>query len=241
MLAKNLKIELRKFSSLVREEKNRYFFKTGIGGYSENDKFIGVSVPDNRKISNRFLSLSFSQLEILLHSEIHEERLSALIILSERAKKAKKRDRKELEILTMFYLKNKQYVNNWDLVDTSAHYILGNYILEYPEKRIILDKLVISDNLWERRVAIVSTWVMIRENKIDETIYLAEKLLSDKEDLIHKAVGWMLREAWKKDSKIVESFLYLHYSKIPRTTLRYTIERMEKERRISFLKGDFSK
>jgi len=228
--------ELRKYSSINRKEKSEYFFKTDNGGYSEHDKFIGVSMPNIRCIAKKFIDMSLLDVASLLHSEIHEDRLCALVILSEQSKKANKLERSKI---TKCYLKNKKWVNNWDLVDVSAHYILGNYILDNPEKRGILDTLVISKNMWDRRIAIVSTWIMNRTGKIDETLILSEKLLEDKEDLIHKAVGWMLREAWKKEPERVEDFLKQHYNRLPRTTLRYAIERMEEGKRKIFLKGEF--
>lgn len=228
--------ELRKYASAERIGKSEYFFKTDEGGYSADDKFIGVRMPHVRLVAKQFFKATFSDIKHLLHSEIHEDRLCALVILSERAKKAKPL---ELERIVMFYIKHKKQVNNWDLVDLSAHYILGQYILDNPKERYILDTLVSSQNIWDRRIAMVSTWVMNRAGYIDETLYLAEKLLEDQEDLIHKAVGWMLREAWKKDSERVESFLKKHYERLPRTTLRYAIEKIEPIKRKRFLTNSF--
>lgn len=224
--------ELRKYASAERKTTSEYFFKTGDGCYAEWDKFIGVSMPNIRKVAKIFNDIKLVDIKSLLKSEIHEDRLCVLVILSERSKKG---DREEREKNARFYLKHKKHVNNWDLVDVSAHYILGQYILDNADKRDILDELVVSKNLWDRRIAIVSTWIMIRHNRIDEILYLAEKVLSDKEDLIHKATGWMLREAWKKQPKRVEDFLKKNYQNIPRTVLRYTIERMEEDKRKYFL------
>ena len=228
--------ELRKYSSVARKKKNEYFFKTDDGCYSEHDKFIGVRMPDIRKVAKEFEDSNFQEIQLVLRSEIHEDRLCSLVILVNKSKKGNTRERAKI---TKFYLKNTKYVNNWDLVDASAHYILGQYILDNPSERTILDKLVVSKNIWKRRIAIVSTWIMNREGQIDETLRLSKKLLNDKEDLIHKAVGWMLREAWKKNPAKVEKFLKTNYEKIPRTALRYAIERMEEGERKQFLKGEF--
>ncbi len=193
-------------------------------------------MPDLRKVAKKFSSLDFSELEEILDSPIHEERLLAVIILADRAKKA---DKEELKKIVRFYLKKKRRINNWDIVDVSVPHILGRYFLEFPEDGKVLDRMVLSKNLWERRMAIVSTLTLIRNNQFQKTLDLAEKLLDDREDLMHKAVGWMLREVWKKDSQKCEEFLIRHYSRIPRTALRYAIERMEEKKRKKFLKGEF--
>ncbi len=239
-----IKKELRKYSSEERKKTNEWFFKTGKGEYGEHDKFIGVRVPDLRKIAKKYSLessvLNFSEILEILQSEIHEERLLALIILSNQSKKAwKKDDKKTLQKITKFYLKHKKYVNNWDLVDISTHYILGYYILKFPEEQNILEKMARSENLWDRRIAMIANWTMIREGKYDEVFKLSKILLDDKEDLMHKAVGWMLRETWKKEPNKVEDFLIKNYNKIPRTALRYAIEKMEEKKRKKFLKGIF--
>ncbi|PIT89131.1 MAG: DNA alkylation repair protein [Candidatus Levybacteria bacterium CG10_big_fil_rev_8_21_14_0_10_36_7] len=231
---------LKKYASLERKKSNEWFFKTGKGQYGEGDKFIGVRVPDVRKVAKVFSGLGFMEIKKSLGSEIHEERLTALLILVENFKKAKKeKNKKEQSRICKFYLKNLKRVNNWDLVDLSAHYILGQAILDGLEDEKILDKLSISKNIWERRVSIISTFAFIRIGDFKPTLRVAKKLLIDKEDLIHKAIGWMLREVWKKNAKTCEDFLIENYKKLPRTTLRYSIERMEDKERKRFLKGGF--
>ena len=236
----NLKNELQKYASTKRKKTNERFFKTGTGEYGEGDIFLGVCVPDVRRVAKNNLDISWTQLRENIKSEFHEVRLCVILILVERSKKAKKeKDKKTQKQALGFYMKNLKYVNNWDLVDLSAHYILGQAILDGLEQEKKLDELVESNILWERRVGIISTWIMIREDKLNTTLRLAKKLLKDKEDLIHKAVGWMLREAWKKDEEIVEEFLIKNYDKLPRTTLRYTIVKMEESKRRQFLKKTF--
>ncbi len=231
--------ELIKFSSKERKEVNERFFKTGKGEYGEGDVFMGVRVPDIRLVAKKYLDLSLFELEKIIKSKFHEMRLCAILILVERNKLAIKKNDLNLqkEILDI-YLSNLKYVNNWDLVDLSAHYILGQAILTGLIEENFLDKLVKSDVLWERRVSIIATWIMIRAGKFDTTLRLSKILLDDKEDLMHKAVGWMLREIYKKDEKVVEDFIKKNYSQIPRTTLRYAIEKMEEKKRKKFLKGD---
>jgi 3-methyladenine DNA glycosylase AlkD len=262
MQVNKIKKELRKYASEKRKKSNEWFFKTGKGEYGEGDIFLGVRVPNVRKVAKEFFEANFKTLEKLLYSKIHEERLLALLILVAQSKQAIKQGDKQIQKkIVEFYLKHKRQVNNWDLVDLSAHYVLGQAILDglYPEK--ILDKMVISNNLWERRIGIIATWIIIREGKIDTTLRLSKKLLVDKEDLMHKAVGWMLRESWKlgepnkkqdfsearllknrkgkKSQEQIEQFLIKNYNKLPRTTLRYAIERMPEQKRKRFLKGKF--
>ncbi len=231
--------ELIKFSSKERKEVNERFFKTGKGEYGEGDVFMGVRVPDIRLVAKKYLDLSLFELEKIIKSKFHEMRLCAILILVERNKLAIKKNDLNLqkEILDI-YLSNLKYVNNWDLVDLSAHYILGQAILTGLIEENFLDKLVKSDVLWERRVSIIATWIMIRAGKFDTTLRLSKILLDDREDLMHKAVGWMLREIYKKQEKVVEDFIKKNYSQIPRTTLRYAIEKMEEKKRKKFLKGD---
>jgi 3-methyladenine DNA glycosylase AlkD len=260
-----IKKELRKYASVERKKTNEWFFKTGKGEYGEGDVFLGVRVPNIRKVAKKFSEVDFKTLEKLLHSKIHEERSCALYILVAKNQKAIKNENKarQKDILK-FYLKHRRQVNNWDLVDSSAHHILGRAILNDLETEKLLDKFIQSENLWERRIGIISTWVFIRMGKIETTLRLSKKLLADKEDLMHKAVGWMLREAWKlgeeqksksamkekkqdkiknKNGKIaqkkVEKFLIKNYNKLPRTTLRYAIERMPEKKRKKFLRGEF--
>ncbi|MCK5589003.1 MAG: DNA alkylation repair protein [Candidatus Pacebacteria bacterium] len=227
--------ELKRYASKDRKKINGYFFKTSKGEYGEGDIFMGVRVPDIRIVVKQNLDLNFVELQKYISSEFHEVRLCTILILVEKNKKVEKKERKKI---LKFYLKNLKYINNWDLVDLSAYYILGQAILDGLEKEKILDKLVVSKILWERRVGIIATWIFIRNKKINTVLRLSKKLLGDKEDLIHKAVGWMLREAWKKDVQKVEDFLCQNYSQLPRTTLRYAIERMEEKKRKQFLKGN---
>ncbi len=220
--------------SAKRKETNERFFKMGKGEYGYGDQFIGVSGSDIKKVAKQFIGLSFVDIKKLLQSKIHEERTVAITILVLNFEKGDKKIKKKIYD---FYLKNFKYVNNWDLVDLSAYKIVGEYILENPKEGNVLEKHAKSKNLWERRLSIVATWAFIRKSDFRWTMKNAKVLLPDSHDLTHKAVGWMLREVWKRDSKIVESFLIKNYKQIPRTTLRYAIERMEEKRRRSFLKG----
>ncbi len=262
-MIETIKKELRKYSSPARKKINERFFKTERGQYGEGDKFIGVRVPDIRKVAKQFIETGLPDLEKVLQSEIHEERLLALLVLVEKNKRViKNGNRVEQKQIVDFYLRNKKWVNNWDLVDASAHYILGQAIIDGLKSKSILTDLVNSSSMWDRRIGIIASWAFIKNGKIDLTLRLAKKLLKDKEDLIHKAVGWMLRECWKLGEEVgkksapgrpvsrknkkgkmaqekVEQFLIQNYNKIPRTTLRYAIERMEEAKRKRFLEGKF--
>jgi len=178
--------------------------------------------------------LSLSDVKKLLQSKIHEERTAALKILVHRFESGDEREKKQVYD---FYLKNFKHVNNWDLVDVSAYKIVGAYLQEHPKEANILSKYAKSKNLWERRLSIVATFAFIRNDEFGWTMKNAKTLLPDSHDLTHKAVGWMLREVWKRDRKLVEDFLIKNYKQIPRTTLRYAIERMEEKKRKQFLKG----
>lgn len=225
--------ELKKYASVKRKKSNEWFFRTGKGQYGEGDRFIGVNNSDARKVVSKFSDLNFQDIVVALDSEIHEERLVGVLILVKQYGKAiKMADRLKI---AKFYLKNLKRVNNWDLVDLSAHRILGQAILEKILSEKILDKLAGSRNMWERRVAIIATMSTIGAGQYDATLRIAKKLLGDKEDLMHKAVGWALREIWKRDPKHCEQFLLTHYSRLPRTTLRYAIERMEEGKRKKLL------
>ncbi len=206
------------------------FFKLGPGEYGEGDVFIGVRVPVLRKIARDFRDLSTAETLKLLHSPIHEERVLALIVWVENFKSGSATARKKLFDL---YLANAQFVNNWDLVDLSAPQIVGVHL--YGKSRKLLAQLARSKNLWERRIAIVATLSMIRQNDFAPTLQIAKQLLHDREDLIHKAVGWMLREVGKKDQAVLETFLDQHVTEMPRTTLRYAIERYPEKQRKAYL------
>ncbi len=221
--------------SLADHEKAAHalrFFKCGKGEYGEGDKFLGVRVPQIRKLAKSYSKISLPDVVKLLRCEYHEARLLALILFVNQYKKAHAAGQEEIYKL---YLANTRYINNWDLVDSSASHIVGAYLFE--RSRLPLYKLVESRSLWERRIAIMATFHFIKRNEFAETVVIAERLLVDEHALIHKAVGWMLREIGKRDRKVEESFLRLHYKTMPRTMLRYAIERFPEVRRQAYLKG----
>lgn len=224
--------ELRENSDKSRAETLQHFFKTGPGEYGEGDQFLGVRVPETRRVAQRYRALPLNDTLALLQSPIHEERLLALIILT---KKYRKGTPDEQSAIYREYLKNTRYINNWDLVDTSAENIAGAYL--YKRSRNQLYVLARSENLWERRIAIMSTFYFIKNDEFEETLKIAEILAADAEDLIHKAVGWMLREVGKRDRNAEESFLKQHYRCMPRTMLRYAIEKFPEDVRQQYLKG----
>ena len=228
---KDLKKELKKLSNPKRAEASKWFFKTGIGEYGEGDIFIGTTVPNQRGVAKKYGELELSDVQKLLNSKIHEERLTALFILVNQYEKADEKDRKKIY---NFYLKNSKNINNWDLVDSSAHKIVGSYLLD--KDRNILYKLVKSSNIWERRISVVATIMFINNKDFKDSIKIAKILLKDKHDLIHKAVGWMLREVGKKDNKQLEIFLDKHSNTMPRTMLRYSIERLNDKKRKHYMK-----
>jgi len=229
-----LKSEIRKCANKEKAKVLQGFFKTGKGQYGEGDIFLGIVVPKLRKISKEFWkTISIDEVQELLNSNIHEERLLALFMLVEKYKKAENKEK--IEIFN-FYLANTRNINNWDLVDLSAPNIVGDYLFE--KNRKVLYKLVKSENLWERRIAILSTFTFIRAGQFDDSLKIAEILLSDKHDLIHKAVGWMLREIGKRDAEVLKGFLRDRYKKMPRTMLRYAIERFSEDLRKKYLLGE---
>lgn len=211
------------------------FFKTGKGEYGEGDIFVGIKVPVQRKIAKQFRDLSFDDIGHLIKSKIHEERLISLFILVDQYQKA---DENRKEKIYSFYLKNRKYVNNWDLVDLSAPKIVGVHLLN--KNKSILIKYAKSSNLWEKRVAMLSTYTFIKNGGFETTLQISDILLNDKHDLIHKAVGWMLREIGKKDIKVLEEYLKDRYEKMPRTMLRYAIEKFPEQKRKKYLKGSIS-
>lgn len=206
------------------------FFKTGKGEYAEGDLFLGLTVPQQRTIIKKYLHLPLSDLQKLLNSKIHEHRFCALAILVSQFQKVTPNSK---EAIFNFYLKNTQNINNWDLVDCSAPKIVGEYLLNRDKS--ILYKLAGSKNLWDRRIAILSTSTFINKNQFTDTIKIAEILLKDKHDLIHKAVGWMLREVGKKDQKLLEEFLQFNCQKMPRVMLCYALEKFSQEKRRLYL------
>lgn len=197
------------------------FFKTGKGQYGEGDIFIGLRVPQTRLIAKKYKDLAIDEIEKLLESPIHEHRLCAVIIMAEQAKRANDVLKKSLYEL---YLRRTDRINNWDIVDVSCRDIVGGFLQE--KSRNPLYKLAQSTNMWERRIAIVSTWHFIRVGDLDDTFKIVEMLIEDKEDLTHKATGWMLREAGKKDEARLKDFLDKHAHHMPRTMLRYSLERL---------------
>lgn len=227
-------IALRKYARPHRVAALKYFFKTGPGQYGYGDEFIGISVPDNRKVASQFIGASATELSQLLHSPIHEDRILALHILTEKMRKTK--ELKEKKKIVSFYLKHKKFVNNWDLVDTSAHKLVGQYC-HLTEDTSLLEKLSQSKIHWDKRIAMVGTFALIRHANLDLTFKLAQKFLSEKEDLMHKACGWMLREAGKKDQKRLLKFIDNHGKKMPRTMLRYAIEKLTPAHRQRILKS----
>ncbi len=208
------------------------FFKTGAGEYGEGDKFLGIKVPQLRKVASKFKDLSFTDIQKLLYSPIHEERLLAIIILVNRFSVS---DEKTQESIYKLYLKNTRAVNNWDLVDLSAHHIVGA-LLFHRVKQPLYD-LAGSNNLWERRIAMLSTFYYIKRSRFQEALKISKILLQDEQDLMHKAVGWMLREIGKRDLATEEKFLKRYYKTMPRTMLRYAVERFPEQKRKRYLTG----
>lgn len=209
------------------------FFKTGPGQYGEGDIFLGIRVPEVRKLAKEYKSLPLKEIIILLHSPFHEVRLFALISLVNAFAKGDETIQKKIYDL---YLANTKHINNWDLVDISAPKIVGAYLL--TNSRSPLYQLAKSKSLWERRIAMLATFYFIKNNQFDDTLKISEMLLRDKEDLIHKATGWMLREVGKRDTGITEAFLRKHCRTMPRTMLRYAIERFSPARRKMFLEAN---
>ena len=206
------------------------FFKTGKGQYGEGDVFLGIPVPEQRKIAKKYSELSFTDIKKLLINRRHEYRLIALLILIFRYRMA---DEAEKLHIYNLYLNNTSYINNWDLVDLSAPNIIGDYL--FTRDRSVLCRLAESENLWERRIAIISSFAFIRAGQFDDTFRIAELLLHDRHDLIHKAVGWMLRETGKRNQQAEETFLRKYAAVMPRTMLRYAVERFDSKKRLSYL------
>lgn len=232
-------MSLKSLRAILKEQANpeqakilMRFFKTGKGEYGEGDEFLGIKVPESRKIAKEFKNLMLSEIQELLISNVHEERLIALFILIEQYRNG---DEEKKRVVYNFYLKNTKRINNWDLVDLSAERIIGVYLLE-RDKRILFT-LARSKNLWERRIAIMSTFHFIKNGIYNTTFEISDMLLKDKHDLIHKAVGWMLREIGNRNLTVEESYLKKHYKNIPRTMLRYAIEKFPEKKRQAYLKG----
>jgi len=224
-----LKQDLNKLEHKEKAKILQRFFKTNKGEYGEGDIFLGIKVPEQRKIANKY-DLNLKQIQELLSSKIHEYRLTALFTLIQKYKKANQTEKQEI---FNFYLKNTNNINNWDLVDLSAPKILGDYLLN--KERTTIYQLAKSNNLWENRISILSTYQFIKNNQFEDTLNISKILLTNKHDLIHKAVGWMLREIGKKDLQILERFLKQHHKQMPRTMLRYSIEKFSKAKRKVYL------
>lgn len=207
------------------------FFKTGPGDYGEGDLFLGIRMPNIRAVVKQYQALEFAQVVSLLQSKYHEERLCAALLLVQKFQKAQ-HDKTRKQVYQT-YLENTHCINNWDIVDCSAHKIVGAYLL--TRNRAVLKKLAASKNLWERRIAVMATLHFIQHNEFADTLSLAEKLLNDKEDLIHKIVGWMLREIGKRAKPIEIDFLDKHCTVMPRTMLRYAIEKFTPNERKAYL------
>ena len=223
---------LRRLADPAIAEHSQRFFKANKGGYGEGDKFLGIRVPVLRKQAKKYQDISLKEIQQLLQSSFHEERLCALLLLVLQFTKGNEEERTSIYRL---YLNNTKYINNWDLVDSSAHHIVGGY-LENKDKRPLYE-LSKSDNLWERRIAIISTFHSIKKHQFEEALAISKQLLGDREDLIHKAVGWMLREVGKRDLEIEKAFLRSHYKEMPRTMLRSAIEKFPDLERKQYLNG----
>lgn len=262
LTAKGYKKELRQYAKPEKVGILSSFFKTGKGEYAEGDIFIGVNVPDSRKLAKKYIDMPLAEVALLLQDPIHECRLGALHMLVMRVeglytkklsaknktgqtevqdksqiKQRVETEKKHKEILDI-YLAHIQYINNWDLVDTSAHYILGRYLYEYKTKQIYsyLKKMAISEHLWTKRISIIATFYGIKKSQLGPTFDIAELLLKDKHDLIHKAVGWMLREAGKMDVQRLYAFVDAHHRVMPRTMLRYALEKIPTNIREKYMK-----
>jgi 3-methyladenine DNA glycosylase AlkD len=230
--AKHAQAVLRRYAKPEKVKVFQNFFKTGPGQYGEGDVFIGVNSADHHRVALAFRELPFPEIDKLVRSRVHEDRLLGIRILVERYAVAPAPVK---ERIFRYYVRNAKRVNNWDLVDSSAHWIVGAHLEN--KDRSLLTRFARSRNLWERRIAIVSTWHGIRRGRHAETLRISKMLLNDEHDLIHKAVGWMLREVGKRDRRTLERFLKSHRARMPRTALRYAIERFSPAERRAYLKG----
>ncbi len=227
-----LRSDLRKYSDRLKAKILQRFFKTGPGEYAEGDIFVGINVPILRSLAKSHQGLALDETLRLLKSRIHEERLLSLLILVLKYQKARL---PEKERIYKAYLRHSKYINNWDLVDVTAKHIVGDFLTDKDKSPLY--KLASSDSLWERRIAILSTFHFIENNNFEHTLKIAEVLVSDPHDLIHKAVGWMLREVGKRDMNSEEEFLKKYCAVMPRTMLRYAVERFPESKRRAYLQG----
>jgi 3-methyladenine DNA glycosylase AlkD len=234
MTVRNIRRKLQQLGSEEKAKVLQRFFKTGPGEYGEGDVFIGVRVPDLRKLVKEYQDIRIKEVMQLLRSTIHEERLFALLILVSKFSKGNETVKKRIYEL---YLQHTQFINSWDLVDGSAHQIVGAFLMDKSKDPIY--HLAKSNSLWERRIAILSTFHFIKHDNYSETLKISKILLTDDQDLIHKAVGWMLREIGKRHILTEEIFLKKYYKRIPRTMLRYAIEKFPESKRKKYLRGDF--
>ncbi|MBT3225202.1 MAG: DNA alkylation repair protein [Calditrichaeota bacterium] len=230
--AKDISRNLVELGNSTVAEHSQRFFKTGKGEYGEGDKFLGIRVPIIRKQVKKYKDISLEIISNLLKSSYHEVRLFAVLML---VRKFSNGDDREKSKIYSLYMNSTKYVNNWDLVDSSASYIVGAYLAD-KDKQPIYD-MAKSESLWERRISIMSTFHFIRNNDFSDALKISEILIDDREDLIHKAVGWMLREIGNRSLAIEEEYLKEHYKKMPRTMLRYSIEKLPKEKRKAYLTG----
>lgn len=220
--------ELKKLENPSKAKLLSGFFKTAKGEYGEGDIFLGITVPQSRELVKKFKEVDYETIQDCLDSRIHEARFCGLILLSEKSKN-------EPEAAYNFFMKNTKNINNWDLIDVFTPKIVGNYLID--KKRDVLYEFAKSDNLWKRRISIISCFSFINDRDFDDAIKISSMLLNDEHDLIHKAVGWMLREVGKKDVNVLEKFLKDKYKRMPRTMLRYAIEKLPENKRKAYLNG----
>lgn len=225
---------LKREKNIEKAEVSSRFFKTGKGEYGEGDVFWGISVPTQRGIAQKYSDAPFSVIEKMLRDPVHEFRLTALLILVYAYKKALLPQRKKI---FDFYIRHTDFINNWDLVDSSARDIVGAFLYESGVDRALLYKLARSTSLWERRISIIATWFFIQKGDYKDTCAIATLHLTDSHDLMHKATGWMLREMGKKSEKHLVDFLKKNYKRMPRTMLRYALEKFPQEMRKAYLAG----
>ena len=232
MTVQDIQKRLKKLGNKKHAAISQKFFKTGPGEYGQGDIFIGVRVPVIRELVKEYSDVSVEDAALLLHSRVHEERLLALLLL---VRMFSKGDEAIRSLIYGKYLANTEFVNNWDLVDASAEHIVGAYLMN--RDKAVLYRLAESENLWERRISIMSTFHFVKRHEFSETLIISKMLLCDRQDLIHKATGWMLREIGKRHLPTEERFLKAHYQDMPRTMLRYAIEKFPEQKRQRYLKG----
>jgi 3-methyladenine DNA glycosylase AlkD len=229
---KDIRSTLRAQADPEQAKNLQRFFKTGPGDYGEGDRFLGLRVPQIRAMVKELGVVPITTIKSLIKSPWHEERMLALLLMVHRYNKS---DDEAREVLYHLYLDSTTYINNWDLIDVTARHIVGAWLYNRPRKPLFV--LAKSDSLWERRISILSAFYFIAKNDFEDALKLAKILLNDDHDLMHKAVGWMLREIGKRDRKREEEFLLKHYRKMPRTMLRYAIEHFPEKRRKAYLHG----